>query len=54
MIISLTLHCLLLHLVFSLNVEEVSNLLKFWGCLWLLMIFVVSSISLIFVLVFNF
>ena len=33
--------------MFSLNVEEVNILLRFWGCLWLLMIFVVSSISLV-------
>ena len=46
------LHRLLLHLVipcvvFSPNVEEVRILLRFYGCLWLLMIFVVSCISLI-------
>ena len=33
--------------VFFPNVEEVNILFRFWGCLWLLMIFVVSSISLI-------
>ena len=51
-IISHILHRLFLHLVtpcvvFSPNVEEVSILFIFWGCLWLLIIFVVSSISLI-------
>ena len=45
-------HRLFLHLVtpcvmFSLNVEEVSILFRFLGCLWILIIFVVSSISLI-------
>ena len=46
------LHRLLLRFVtpclvfFSLNVEEVNNLLRFWGYLGLLMIFDVSSISL--------
>ena len=48
-------HCLLLHLVtpcvvLCLNIEEVSILLRFLGCLWLLMIFVVSNISLIFII----
>ena len=33
---------------FSLNVEEVSILKRFLSCLWLLITFVVSSISLIF------
>ena len=51
-IISHILHRLFLHLVtpyvvFSPNVEEVSILFRFLGCLWLLMIFVMSSISLI-------
>ena len=57
-IISHILHHLLLHLVhththtprcvvFSPNVEEMSILLGFLGCLLLLMIFVVSSIFLI-------
>ena len=51
MIISHILHRLFLHLVtpcvvFSPNVEEVSILFRFLGCLWLLMIFM-SSISLI-------
>ena len=46
MIISYMWHRLLLHLlndvVFSPNVDEVSILLRRLGCLWLLMIFVVS------------
>ena len=51
MIVSHTLHRLLLHLVIPCivlypNVEEVSILLRSLGCLWLLMIFDVSSISL--------
>ena len=51
--ISHILNRLLLHLVtpcvvFSPNVEEVSILLRFLGCLWLLMIFVESSICLCF------
>ena len=33
--------------MFSPNIEEVSILLRFLGCIWLLNIFVVSSISLI-------
>ena len=33
--------------MFSPNVEEASILLRFLNCLWLLMIFVVSSVSLI-------
>ena len=50
--ISHILHRLFLHsvtpcVVFSLNVDEVSILFRFLGCFWLLIIFVVSSISLI-------